>query len=88
MSVPCECASSARLLPVVQYIYYMALQRQRERLYTRRLMRQQRHLHYMHHGSDPDSPLPPSAHGGRSSDEVCVQEQRCQSVLAAPCALT
>ena len=59
------------MVSALQYIYYTALQRQQERLLARRLTRQQRHLHYMHHhGSDSDSLLPVTSVGGRPSDEV------------------
>lgn len=55
---------------MIQYIYYMALQNQREKALARRLARQQRHIHYMHsRGSgDLDAGGSPLAH--RHSDEV------------------
>ncbi len=75
MSPPALQACQSRLrnadrsIRPVQYIYYGALQRHRDRIYTRRLLRQQRHLHYMHSGSDAESPLA-AALVSRSSDEV------------------
>jgi hypothetical protein len=73
-SVPGKISNSQCFLMIasaLQYIYYTALQRQQERLLARRLTRQQRHLHYMHHhGSDSDSSLPVTSVGGRPSDEV------------------
>mmetsp|Transcript_11659 Transcript_11659/g.35002 ORF Transcript_11659/g.35002 Transcript_11659/m.35002 type:complete len:373 (-) Transcript_11659:485-1603(-) len=59
----------ADMVMMIQYIYYMALQNQREKALARRLARQQRHIHYMHsRGSgDLDAGGSPLAH--RHSDE-------------------
>ena len=53
-----------------QYVYYLALQRHQERMYARRMVRQQRHLHYMHSQSDTGSPLAAAVVAGHSGDEV------------------
>lgn len=57
----------ADMVMLVQYIYYGALQRQLERVERRRILRQQRHLHYMHSHSGSDAPS--AAALNQSSDE-------------------
>ncbi len=53
---------------MIQYIFYMALQNQRDKVLTRRLLWQQRHLHYMHSRGSDDCGGPSMA--CRPADEV------------------